>query len=634
MILFLKNKVIFLFDFLATLTSVKDLFTIIQGGKSVFKMKSGLRPVLEKSESEIKINFVYKNSKKTSGRNKGNFEKINAMMLLQIPIMDLENALNQVYDHKYQNFVSSVSSWNVKLGKDVNELFNQADDTSFVQAKTNSNYYKSLSVSSELKNLIPAFNGKPLQTLLEKAVVNLDIVLKDLEKYVTFSQQSKEFQYLTVSFIAKVCVFKPCLEKVNVTLNSILVDVGLEGFCQDPNKGPYDMWQVVGVFTETMHAGKFFKFSKGDKIYLCMSVDGVHKARFNGVLSLFGLQIEDEFILNEKQIVLPKRSLRLYDKYNFFVHNKISFQLKNWNMLNIVSIGETLPFFNSVLEVQHSLDNYTNETYNNLKARIKKSKLTVLEMNSEKTKYENEVKKYQAVIRNSQALVENAKRNYATSQTNFKKAKLQYNRYRRHMISIDKALDAKCQLKTCPYGCVKIPRCQICQEPYKINRTVPSCRVSLEDRSFGKLKTVNGTCSQVVEERSSRYTGNCKGPLPDERNIKKRIAKKIHDKKPLTLDDVHSLETVDWEKGQELRKHVMEAEFNKSLNYKLKNGLLTEQDFLNAEKYRKNNKTYANQLRKIAQDHKNRIILKTVEAKINASEPLTKLDYERLKVCD
>ena len=78
----------------------------------------------------------------------------------------------------------------------------------------------------------------------------------------------------------------------------------------------------------------------------------------------------------------------------------------------------------------------------------------------------------------------------------------------------------------------------------------------------------------------------------------------------------------------------MEAEFNKSLNYKLKNGLLTEQDFLNAEKYRKNNKTYVNQLRKIAQDHKNRIILKTVEAKINASEPLTKLDYERLKVCD
>lgn len=33
---------------------------MLQGGKSVFKMKSGLRPVLEKSEGEIKINFVYK----------------------------------------------------------------------------------------------------------------------------------------------------------------------------------------------------------------------------------------------------------------------------------------------------------------------------------------------------------------------------------------------------------------------------------------------------------------------------------------------------------------------------------------------------------------------------------------------
>ena len=586
---------IFLFDFLATLTSVKDLFTIIQGGKSVFKMKSGLRPVLEKSESETKINFVYKNNKKSSGRNKDNFEKINALMLLQIPVMDLESALNQEYDHKYQKFVSSISSWNVKLVKDVNELFSQADDTSFVQAKTNSNYYKSLSVSSELKNMIPAFNGKPLQKLLEKAVVNLDIVLKDLEKHVSSSKQSKELQYLTVSFIAKVCVFKPCLEKVNVTLNSMLVDVGLEGFCQDPNKGPYDMWQVEGVFTETMHAGKFFKFSKGDKIYLCVSVDGVHKARFNGVLSLFGLEIEDEFILNEKQIVLPKRSMRLYGKYNFLVHSKIGFQLNSWNMLNIDSVGETLPFFNSVVVVQHALDNYTKETYNNLKARIKKSKLTVLEMNSEKTKYENEVKKYQAAIRNIKALVANANRSYATAQTNFKKAKVQYNRYRRYMISIDKALDSKCQLKTCPYGCVKIPKCQICQDPYKINRTVPSCKVSLEDRSYGKLKTVNGTCSHVVEEHSSRYTGNCKGQLPDEMNIKKRIARKINAKKPLTLDDVYSLETVDWEKGQELRRYVMEVKFNESLDYKLKNGLLIEQDFLNAEYIK--NKTYANQLR-------------------------------------
>ena len=78
----------------------------------------------------------------------------------------------------------------------------------------------------------------------------------------------------------------------------------------------------------------------------------------------------------------------------------------------------------------------------------------------------------------------------------------------------------------------------------------------------------------------------------------------------------------------------MEAKFNESLPYKLKNGLLVEEDFLNAEKYRNNNRTYANQLRKIAQDYKNRIILKAVEAKINASEPLTKLDYKRLKVCD
>lgn len=605
---------------------------MLQGGKSVFKMKSGLRPVLEKSEGEIKINFVYKKSKENSGTNKDNFQKINTLMLLQIPVMDLESALSQVYDNKYQKFVSSVSSWNVKLGKDVNELFNQADDTSFVQAKTNSNYYKSLSVSSELKNLIPAFNGKPLQKLLKKAVMNLDIVSKDLEQHVSSRKQSKEFQYLTVSFIAKVCVFKPCLEKVNVTLNSMLVDVGLEGFCQDPNKGPYDMWQVEGIFTETMHAGKFFKFSKGDKIYLCVSVDGVHKARFNGVLSFFGLQIEDEFILNEKQIVLPKRSMRLYGKYNFFVHNKINFQLNNWNMLNIDSLGETLPFFNSVVEVQHSLDNYTKEMYNNLKARVKKSKSAVLEINSEKSKYENEVKKYQAVIRNSKALVANANRSYANAQTNFIKAKVQYNRYRRHMMSIDKALDSKCQLKTCTYSCVKMPRCRICQDPYKIKRTVPSCRVSLEDRSYGKLKTVSGTCSHVVEEYSSRYTGNCKRQIPDE--IIKSIRRKAEEKKPLTLHEVDWIETVNRKLGQKLRRNIMEAKFNESLPYKLKNGLLVEEDFLNAEKYRNNNRTYANQLRKIAQDYKNRIILKAVEAKINASEPLTKLDYKRLKVCD
>lgn len=77
----------------------------------------------------------------------------------------------------------------------------------------------------------------------------------------------------------------------------------------------------------------------------------------------------------------------------------------------------------------------------------------------------------------------------------------------------------------------------------------------------------------------------------------------------------------------------MAAEFFKSLNYKLKNGLLMAEDFANAVKYTKN-KTFANKLRKDTQNIKNGNILKAITAKINASEPLTKLDYERLRVCD
>ena len=608
----------------------------MQGGKSVFKVKSGLRSVLEKYDNGMEINFVYRNSKKHLGGDDGNFEKINALMLLQIPLMDLDRALNQVYDPNYQEFVSTVSSLNLKLGEDVNELFTKTDDTSFVQAKINSNYYKALSILTQLKSMIQAFNGKLIQKTLKKVLADLAIVVKDLENRVGSSKQLKEFQHLTVNFVANICLFKPCLEKVNVTLSSILVDIGLMGFCQDPKKGPYDTWQVVGVFAKTVRAGKFFTFHKGDTIYLCLSINGVHKARLKCELNLFGSLIKGEFTLTEKQIVLPKLKMKLHGKYNFFVKNKISFQLENWNMLNVDSAGETLPFFNSVGEIQKSLDNYTLETYNKLKTRVEKSKSAVLEISSESAKIENEAKKYQAVIRNSETLVATAKKNYAIAQTNFKKAKIQYNRYRSQMISIDKTLNSKCQLKTCPYGCIQVPRCQICQDPYKINRTVPSCKVSLEDRSYGKLKTVNGMCSHAVEERGFKYTGNCKGLLREKtyyENVINRINKKVAANQSLTLEDAYLLETINITEGRKIRNQVMAAEFFKSLEYKLKNGLLIEEDFANAEKYTKN-KTFVNQLRKDTQNIKNGNILKAITAKINASEPLTKLDYERLRVCD
>lgn len=625
----------FLIQFLAA-TSLKDLITIVQGGKSVFKVKSGLRSVLQKSDNGMEIKFVYKNSKKNIGGEDGNFEKINALMLLQIPLMDLDRALNQVYNPNYQKFVSVVSSLNLKLGEDINELLTKADDTSFAQAKINSNYYKALSISTQLKSVIQEFNGKLIQKTLKKVLVDLAIVVKNLENRVGSSKQSKEFQHLTANFIANICLFKPCLEKVNVTISSMLVDIGLMGFCQDHQKGPYDIWQVEGVFTETVRAGKLFTFNKGDTIYLCLSVNGVYKARLKGELNLFGSLIKGEFTLNEKQIVLPKLKMKLHGKYTFFVKNKISFQLENWNMLNVDSVGETFPSFNSVGEIQKSLDNYTLETYDKLKARLEKSKSAILAINSERAKFENEVKKVQAVIRKSETLVARAKKNYAIAQTKFKKAEIQYNRYRSQMISIDKAMNSVCRLKTCPYGCIQVPRCQICQDPYKINRTVPSCKVSLEDRSYGKLKTVNGMCSHVVEERGFKYTGNCKGLLREKTyytNVINRINKKVDAKQPLTLEDAYLLETINIKEGRKIREQVMAAEFFKSLNYKLKNGLLMAEDFANAVKYTKN-KTFANKLRKDTQNIKNGNILKAITAKINASEPLTKLDYERLRVCD
>ena len=617
------------------MSSAKDLFTISQGGKSFFKIKSGLRSVLEKSDSEIEINFFYKNIKKKSGVNDDNFVRINALMLLQIPVMALESVLKQVHDQEYQAFVSGVSSWNLKIGEDVTEMVVKAYDSYFVQAKINSNYYKALSVSSELKIVINAFNDKPKQMLLEKNLVKLNIVIEDLGKYVGSGKQPKEFQYLTVNFITKVCLFKPCLENINVTLISMLVDTGLTGFCQDPNKDPYDMWQVEGVFTETVRPGKFFTFNKGDKIYLCMSVNEVHKVRFHGDLSLFGSTIKDEFTLKEKQIVLPRRKMSLYGKYDFIVYNKISFQLGNWNMLNVGSVGEAVPLFNSVVKIQNSLDNYIKEIYNKLKARVKKSELAISKMNSEKIKYENELKKYERLIRNTEALVTTAKSNYAVAQENYKNAMVQYNKYHSHMISIDKALKSSCQLKSCSYHCVNIPRCHICQDPYIINKTVLSCRVSREDRSYGKVVTVNGMCSHLVEQHGFRYTGNCKG-LPREKTYYKkvidRITKKVSSKQPLTLEDAYLLEIINMEKGKKIRKHIIETEFTKSLIYKIKNGLVIEEDFVNAEKYKKN-KSFIIQLRRFVQKIKNANKLKAITVKINASEQLTKLDYEKLRVC-
>ena len=177
-----------------------------------------------------------------------------------------------------------------------------------------------------------------------------------------------------------------------------------------------------------------------------------------------------------------------------------------------------------------------------------------------------------------------------------------------------------------------IPKCEICQEAWMINKSIPVCKKYIEDRSYKYLKSEHDTCSHTVNDRSLKYTGNCKEPGPEPsyaQNVIDRLNEKINKKIPLTISDAYALESINKEKGKQLRQQIEKKLFFDNFPHRLTSCLLTDEDFKKLSTY--TNQTFSDKTRKKMQDIKNTKIMNNIVKKMNESIPLSHQDYENLK---
>ena len=625
------------------------MVSVIQGRNSIFKMKTGLRAVLRKTGAQMSVNFLFKEGKSTStttGDN--NFDKITSLNMLQLPLMDLEGEMINIMIFteplatQFVNFQTDISTWNLDLMNDVNDLYAKVDDTAFVLSKVKIHYYKIGPAIIRLKKLIAAMKVDTDNSIdsgavsrMEQSLQDMQVVLKDLKKSVAVKQASKDFQYLTLSFNSSLCLFPPCIDNVNVTLYPFKYDMGLTGLCHDPSKGLYDIWQTDATVLKAQKKGNFFNFKVGDKLYLCLSVDGVKKAKLNAGIEVLGTEVRDTYILSDRKIKISARKLKLFGKYDFMVNSTVNLELSNWNMASIKSYGYSNVGSNFIKTLQKRLDEYTNSEKYKLTARVEKARETVKQMLRNIAYYRSKIKEDKKNLDKQNKQVVQTKKYHEAAKVNFNKYKVDYDRKRAQMLAIENEIKTVCTIKTCPFTCIKIPKCNICQDTYYINKTIPSCKVTLEDRSYGFLKSEKEVCSHVVESRRLKYTGTCKQPTAEPKyaqSVIDRLNKKTKNNESLTLEDAYSLESIDPVNGKKLREQIEKKVFFENFPRRLQNVLLTEEEFKKLEVY--TNKTFADKTRKQMKQIKNALVLRLIMKKLNESQQLLEEDYLKLKEID
>ena len=225
-----------------------DMFSVIQGENSIFKMKTGLKPVLKTSNSEINLKIFYKEGKKksTGGGDDDNWVKITALQGLSFPLSDLNSALrhisikSQPLKSKFETFRNDMTEWESQLTVDLEKLYERSQDTELVLSTIRTHYYKLGPVINSIKALVVELKAhiSPSKiSAIETTLVDFNVVLKDLKKYSTIDKPTKEFQHLTLNFMGEMCLLNPCINNVNATLYPMRYDLKLGRLCADPGKG-------------------------------------------------------------------------------------------------------------------------------------------------------------------------------------------------------------------------------------------------------------------------------------------------------------------------------------------------------------------------------------------------------------
>ena len=634
----------FLHSFVTGQRTPKEyMLRVIQGERSVFKMKSGLKPILVKNpKSNAYLDFIY--TKKKSSSSSSNVDT-SGIELLEFPVFDLDMYLNNLASSPLQEplastintFIGVVTKWNTKLSNDLVDIWEVPDaDTALAYIKYH--YHQAGPAMATVQAIVSAIKAdasldQSIGTSLETVSKDMKVAYDMLDAQVKTTRATKEFSYVAAHFNSSVCLYSPCLHDVNITMYPFKYDLGLGALCSDFTKGNFDIWQTLGRIKYAQKAGSFFHFERDDLLRMCITIDGVKNAKVQAGIDLFGKIHKEDFLIAGNKIQIGSRKIKLFGKYDFTINSTVNLELKAWDKASIKTYGVSTPSSAIKTDLQTALNSYTWSEYKRLHKRTSEFNNVEVSLHGSIAQYQEAKRTNESDVKTYQKELVDKEKKYIFSQNVAQKYRKLYDEKKKEMFNLEKEMNKNCTIKRCPRSCNKLPRCQVCQDPYEIPVEVPSCKQVIEDRSYGFEKSEKTQCSHVVTDWKVKYTGNCEKPAPDEVQAKaviERINGKLERNESLTLEDAIDLENINEEKGRQLREQIEKQRFFKFLPYRLQNLLLSEKDFLKVEEYTKN-KTFADELRRKMVDLRNGQILQKMVQKMQDGQKLTEEDFAELR---
>lgn len=543
------------------------------------------------------------------------------------------------------NLLTEVREWSTRVESDVIEIYDNGrdSDVTFLQQVIFYSYSKAKYVIGALQVVINSIRSdsnirQDSLSNLEYSIGEIKTLSADLKKNLP-SQQSAiprhDLDYLSLHFNGSVCLFAPCLDNTNITMHPVAHDVGFGTLCNDNTKSSFDIWQTEARIMDSSMKGNFFYFNENDKLRLCLTREGVKNAQLQMGIQLFGSLHRGEFFFRDGKMNIPEQQISIRGKYDFKINSTVDFELKRWDMVSIETKGQSTTDSLVVRDIQTTLDIYTVSEKNRLEGRIAKKSLTISQIRSQITEFGTVKANLQAEYNRRTAILRNKSAEYELTvrQANIWKAR--YTRNLQRIRAIESKLSRNCTIKTCRTICHNVTKCNVCQDPYKINIKVPSCKTVVEDRSYGFLKSEQDTCSHLVEETRSKYTGDCQKPRPEKayaEDVIARIQKKLSANETLTIKDAEDLKTINETMGRKLQEDIKKQTFFQKLEFRLKNCLLTEEDFEKLTKYE--NQSYSNKIRKKMKEIQDVRTIRQMNQKLRDGQKLTEADYDKLRHTD
>eukprot|EP00795_Rhopilema_esculentum_P003350 gene3350-1699_t len=610
-----------------------------EGG--VFKIKSGLRSSVEKTSSEIKFDLNYKVVEKSSSVVEGsNFDRYTSLQSLSFAAMDVEAGFDMMFlsDHLTQKLEvarKELRSMSEMLNADLDMLIAQISDSKLVLSKVKLYYDKAKLMYGKIEafmNLAKNSIDSETKDLILPALDTWKATLEELRTAVKEPEKVKEFDGVLVGFIGSMCLFKPCIEETLITMRHLSVETPWSEYCYDPSKSSLQMWETTAKLLSNRDIGKFFSFTSDDRFRLCLSIHGVKKGEFSGRLKLLGDSIKRKFSYSQGVIGMPNFELKLAGKYPFRMNATMKTSYERWDMLSLRTYGYASSGSKIIEEFQNAMNKFVWEKFERAKSRKRLLNTKLQSLLGEKGEILGQMNSNKEILEETENSLVEARRRYENNSNIHKEMQQIFRSKYSDFVRMRKKLDSVCKIKTCPYKCLRLPRCKVCQTELHASKTVLNCTEELEDRSYSYKSSIKGTCSHVVEDRRLKYTGNCKRPdteINEAKRIVKLLKEKIDKKQELTLEDAWRLELVNKKQGQELRASIIKANFFKSFPDKLKEGWLSDQDFKLLRKY--TNETFEKTMRENHKKVKLSHFLQELDAKSERGYQVTKEDIAQVR---